>query len=181
MVKYENSPTGQIDNDYMVLYNVDDIQKIFRIGRTQAYKLMNAKGFPSFRVNNRLYVQKEKLETWIGKYTGRRFMCWLHKNKNCSVTLVWQTAILKLKKHWYFNEKWAHLARSAKPLFPSSNLGGASMKWDVFSFEHVSFLFLKLRKLSENTKNRNKFAINFWMWYYWREVATRRKFRQSVK
>ena len=73
MVEYANSLNNQIDNDKLVLYNVGDIQEIFQIGRTQAYKLMNSAGFPSFRMNNRLYVHKEKLESWINKYTGRRF------------------------------------------------------------------------------------------------------------
>ena len=73
MVKYENLLGQRIDNADIVLYNVVDIQNIFKIGRTQAYRLMNTMGFPAIKLNNRLYVPREKLRDWINKYTGKRF------------------------------------------------------------------------------------------------------------
>ena len=74
MVKYENLLGQQIDNADIVLYNVVDIQSIFKIGRTQAYRLMNTRGFPAIKLNNRLYVPREKLRDWINKYTGKNFI-----------------------------------------------------------------------------------------------------------
>ncbi len=61
------------DNDREVLYNVDDIRRIFNLGRTRAYQLMTSDGFPSFRLNRRLYVSKDKLETWIMQNSGKTF------------------------------------------------------------------------------------------------------------
>ena len=74
MAKYENLLNDRIDNPDVVLYNVSDIQRIFQIGRTSAYRLMSAKGFPSIRLNNRLYVSKERLKAWSDKYTGKEFV-----------------------------------------------------------------------------------------------------------
>ena len=64
---------NNIDKDEIVLYDANDIGRIFKIGRTQSYKLLNAKGFPSFKLNNKLYVSKDKLETWINRNTNRTF------------------------------------------------------------------------------------------------------------
>ncbi len=63
-----------VDNDKTVLYTVDDIQKIFKLGRTKAYQLMISDGFPSIRLNRRLYVQKEKLDAWINQNSGKQFL-----------------------------------------------------------------------------------------------------------
>ena len=62
-----------LDTDKIVLYTVDDIQMVFKIGRTKAYELMSASGFPSFRMNNRLYVEAGKLAAWIDKLAGKTF------------------------------------------------------------------------------------------------------------
>ena len=56
-----------------VLYSVDDIQRIFRIGRTKAYQLLNSSGFPSFRLNRKLYVSREKLIDWVAKTSGKTY------------------------------------------------------------------------------------------------------------
>ncbi len=63
-----------VDNSKTVLYTVDDIQKIFKLGRTKAYQLMISEGFPSIRLNRRLYVQKEKLDAWISQNSGKQFL-----------------------------------------------------------------------------------------------------------
>jgi len=63
----------EIGTKRIMLYTVDDIQTIFKIGRVKAYELMSATGFPSFRMNNRLYVEEEKLATWIDKRVGKTF------------------------------------------------------------------------------------------------------------
>ena len=55
----------------MVLYSIEDIQRIFNIGRTKAYQLASMRGFPSIRLNRKIYIPKEKLETWVLKNTGK--------------------------------------------------------------------------------------------------------------
>lgn len=59
------------DGNDIVLYNTKDIQRIFKVGITQAYYIMHAHGFPSFKINRMLYVEKSKLEHWIKSNTGR--------------------------------------------------------------------------------------------------------------
>ena len=56
-----------------MLYTVDDIREIFQIGRTKAYQLMVSDGFPSFRLNKKLYVSSEKLSDWIDKNTRKTY------------------------------------------------------------------------------------------------------------
>ena len=64
---------NNIDKESIVLYTVSDIQRIFKLGRTKAYELMSADGFPSFRMNNRVYVERNKLSIWIEKRVGKQF------------------------------------------------------------------------------------------------------------
>ena len=64
----------KIDSDEITLYTVDDIKRIFKIGRTNAYQLMTSSGFPSFRMNKKLYVEKEKLAEWVQKNSGKSFV-----------------------------------------------------------------------------------------------------------
>lgn len=65
---------NSLDGDRIVLYTVGDIQKIFKIGRTKAYALMSANGFPSFKMNARLYVRREHLDSWLEKRPGKSFL-----------------------------------------------------------------------------------------------------------
>ena len=51
-----------------------DLQYIFGIGKNRAYELMNSSGFPTLRVNNRMYVSKEALTKWVNTYTGRQYL-----------------------------------------------------------------------------------------------------------
>ena len=61
------------DNTAPVMYTVDDIQRIFSIGRTKVYQLMCSSGFPAIRLNKKLLVSKEKLEEWIRKNSGKTY------------------------------------------------------------------------------------------------------------
>ena len=61
------------DEQDPILYTIEDIQRIFKIGRNKALALMNSTGFPSFRVNRKLYVSKKKLENWIEKSSGKSY------------------------------------------------------------------------------------------------------------
>lgn len=64
---------NSIDDKGIVLYTVDDIREIFKIGRTNAYALMSANGFPSFKMNAKLYVKREHLIAWLEKRPGKTF------------------------------------------------------------------------------------------------------------
>lgn len=55
------------------LLTVADIQNIFGIGRSVAYKLMNADGFPLIRLNKFLRVSPQALEKWINQQAGHAF------------------------------------------------------------------------------------------------------------
>lgn len=62
-----------IDKTDPVLYTVNDIMRIFRMGKSRAYQLMVSDGFPSFRLNKKIYVSQEKLEKWIEKTCGKTY------------------------------------------------------------------------------------------------------------
>ncbi len=62
-----------IDNENIVLYNVGDIQRIFNIGKTKAYQLVNSNGFPTIRINKKIYIPKLELEKWISRNVGKTF------------------------------------------------------------------------------------------------------------
>lgn len=55
----------------MILYTIEDIQRIFNLGRTKAYQLASMRGFPSIKLNRKIYIPKEKLESWVLKNTGK--------------------------------------------------------------------------------------------------------------
>lgn len=59
-------------SDELVFYTPKDIQRIFKCGRKKSYEIMNIKGFPSFRINTALYVEKQEFEKWVAR----------NKNKN---------------------------------------------------------------------------------------------------
>ena len=52
-------------NPQTTLYNTRDIMGIFQCGRDKAYAIMQMNGFPSFRLDNTYYVEKNELEKWI--------------------------------------------------------------------------------------------------------------------
>ena len=62
-----------VDNNEPVLYTVDDIQRIFKIGRNKAYELLSSDGFPSLKLNKKIYVSKDRLEDWIAKHSGKTY------------------------------------------------------------------------------------------------------------
>ncbi len=63
-----------IDKQEPVLYNVDDIQRIFMIGRSKAYQLLSSRGFPTIKLNKKMLVEKNKLEEWIAKNSGKTYI-----------------------------------------------------------------------------------------------------------
>lgn len=71
LVDKKSDQIGKDENGDIVLYTTKDIQRIFKVGITQSYYIMHAHGFPSFKINRTLYVEKSKLEHWIKNSTGR--------------------------------------------------------------------------------------------------------------
>ena len=57
----------------IVLYDVKSVQELFGLGRTNTYSLMTSDGFPSFRLNNKLYVESEALRKWIECNRGKSY------------------------------------------------------------------------------------------------------------
>lgn len=52
-------------------YSVEDIQKIFGIGRKKAIELMNLEGFPMIKLGRIYRVDSVELEHWIEKNRGQ--------------------------------------------------------------------------------------------------------------
>lgn len=63
-----------IDKEIPVLYDVDDIRSIFKIGRSKAYQLLSSSGFPAIKLNKKLLVERDKLEDWISKNSGKTYL-----------------------------------------------------------------------------------------------------------
>lgn len=68
-----NKDNNVKEND-IVLYNTEEIMKIFRCGRRQAYDMMNTGGFPAFKINSKYFVEKNALEKWIAKNAGKKII-----------------------------------------------------------------------------------------------------------
>ena len=60
------------DANSVVLYTSKDIQRIFQCGKKKSYEIMHIVGFPSFKIDSSLYVEKNELEKWIAKNKGRQ-------------------------------------------------------------------------------------------------------------
>lgn len=41
--------------------------KVLGVGKNEIYKLCNTKGFPSFKIGSRHYINKDKLKEWADK------------------------------------------------------------------------------------------------------------------
>ncbi len=55
----------------MQALTVTDLCGILKIGKNQAYALMNSKAFPSYRIGNKLYVTDDALAEWLKKIQGK--------------------------------------------------------------------------------------------------------------
>ena len=62
-----------VTNYDIIVYTVKDIQQILSLGKTRAYELMRSDGFPSFKLNSRLYVTKQNFEKGINTRTNKNF------------------------------------------------------------------------------------------------------------
>lgn len=60
-------------SDGFQLYTPKDIQRIFGMGKDHTYALIKSNGFPTIKINNRFYVEKEALLKWIYMQQGRKY------------------------------------------------------------------------------------------------------------
>ena len=63
-------PPDENDND-IILYTIEDIQRIFKIGRTKAYALVASPGFPTIKIKKKTLVPKKQLNKWIDQNIGK--------------------------------------------------------------------------------------------------------------
>ena len=56
------------------IYRVPQLMKLLGICRDKAYKLMQSKSFPSFKIGSTYFVTKDALETWLYTYAHREFV-----------------------------------------------------------------------------------------------------------
>lgn len=63
-----------INADLPILLTVDQCQAVFQMGRTKTYQLLNSEGFPSIKVNRRIYVPLDKLNLWIEQNVGKEYL-----------------------------------------------------------------------------------------------------------
>jgi len=54
------------------LYSVKDLVQLGFFGRDKAYRIMHSPGFPSVRIGNIFYVQKEAFWNWFNSQTVNR-------------------------------------------------------------------------------------------------------------
>lgn len=55
------------------LLTIEDIQRILKISKNTAYKLVKTNGFPSITIGKSIRIPEEEFEKWIKKYTYNEF------------------------------------------------------------------------------------------------------------
>ena len=70
----ENTHSSSLADGFIKLLTPKDIQRIFSMGKNQAYALMHSAGFPSIMVGSRIYVEESHLKKWIDTYSGRKYI-----------------------------------------------------------------------------------------------------------
>ena len=48
-----------------ILYSAKDIQIIFKVGKSKAYEIIGAKGFPKIKIGKQFYIPKNDLDKWL--------------------------------------------------------------------------------------------------------------------
>ena len=62
-----NCNTNEQTKQVVKAYTVDDIAAMLQIGRTSAYKLINAGHFKTVRIGNSIRVSRKSFEEWLDK------------------------------------------------------------------------------------------------------------------
>lgn len=52
-------------SDNQLLLTPMQAKKILGVGKNEIYKLCNTKGFPSFKIGSKHYINKQKLKEWV--------------------------------------------------------------------------------------------------------------------
>ena len=52
-------------SDNQILLTPMQAKKFLGVGKNDIYKLCNAKGFPSFKIGSKHYINKQKLQEWV--------------------------------------------------------------------------------------------------------------------
>lgn len=52
-----------------VIMNVDDVMKVLRVSKPNAYKIMGSDTFPKLSIGKRVLVQKEAFLQWLSNPT----------------------------------------------------------------------------------------------------------------
>lgn len=59
-------------NDAIKVYTAKDVQEMLQCSKSQTYKLMNDRIFPSFKIGKRLYVRHDDLEKFLKQATQHK-------------------------------------------------------------------------------------------------------------
>ena len=55
------------------LLTPNEVKDVLHIGINQTRKLMKTPGFPSIRLNSKIYVTEDNLKKWLEDYRGKTF------------------------------------------------------------------------------------------------------------
>lgn len=54
-------------SDNQILLTPKQAKDLLGVGRNEIYNLCRAKGFPSFKIGSKYYINKQKLQEWADK------------------------------------------------------------------------------------------------------------------
>lgn len=58
---------GILPSEEKILISPMETRSVLGVGRNEIYKLCNTKGFPSFKIGSKYYINKNKLQEWADK------------------------------------------------------------------------------------------------------------------
>jgi len=72
---WQNAGPATEENNYKIkLLSPEDIKTMTGLGKNQVYALMNSAGFPSIRLNSRIFVTEVAFASWLATYEGRTYL-----------------------------------------------------------------------------------------------------------
>lgn len=70
---YEKNDEQKNENEYEVL-TVNDVSKILKISKCNTYKLFKLNLFPSYKINNKMFVTKKSFDKWFYKLDNKNIV-----------------------------------------------------------------------------------------------------------
>ena len=70
----KTSPAQDNLENKIKLLSPKDLQELTGLGKNQVYALMNSSGFPSMRLNSRIFVTEAAFASWLTTYQGRTYL-----------------------------------------------------------------------------------------------------------